>query len=133
MILTNFSDTRNANYIICVNRKQISLSVYTKIIFQILIISISIIIFTLFCAGNCLAGSASLNNQQIFISDIVLGNRNTSVVFIEYFAPTCAHCYHLQIFHELKSKYIDTGRIAYVMRECVRNRLDFDTSVLETM
>jgi protein-disulfide isomerase len=73
-----------------------------------------------------------LSNKRIFNNDMVIGNRDAKVIFIEYFAPTCAHCvdYHLKIFPELKRKYIDTGRIAYVMRECVGNKQDFDASLL---
>lgn len=73
-----------------------------------------------------------LSNKRIFNNDMVIGNRDAKVIFIEYFAPTCAHCadYHLKIFPELKRKYIDTGKIAYVMRECVGNKQDFDASLL---
>ena len=73
-----------------------------------------------------------LSNERISDEDIVIGNRDAKVILIEYFAPTCAHCleYHLKVFPELKRKYIDTGKIAYVMRECVGNKQDFDASLL---
>lgn len=73
-----------------------------------------------------------LSNKRIFNNDIVIGNRDAKVIFIEYFAPTCTHCseYHLKVFPELKRKYIDTGKIAYVMRECVGNKQDFEASLL---
>ena len=73
-----------------------------------------------------------LSNERIFNNDIVIGSRDAKVILIEYFAPTCTHCseYHLKVFPELKHKYIDTGKIAYVMRECVSNKQDFDASLL---
>lgn len=77
-------------------------------------------------------GADILSNNKISQTDIVIGNRDAKLLFIEYFAPTCTHCayYHLRILPELKSKYIDTGKIAYVMREFVGNKQDFDASLL---
>jgi protein-disulfide isomerase len=64
--------------------------------------------------------------------DIVLGNVNSEVVLIEYYAPTCTHCVDTDrdIFPVIKEKYIDTGKIAYVMREFVGNKQDLDASLL---
>jgi len=73
-----------------------------------------------------------LSNERISDEDIVIGNRDAKVILIEYFAPTCTHCseYHLKVFPELKRKYINTAKIAYVMREFVGNKQDFDASLL---
>ena len=51
--------------------------------------------------------------------DIVFGNKEAKVVVVEYFSPTCPHCvtYHKKIYPSIKSKFVDTGRIAYVIRE----------------
>jgi protein-disulfide isomerase len=64
--------------------------------------------------------------------DIVLGNVNSEVVLIEYYAPTCGPCANADrnIFPVIKEKYIDTGKIAYVMREFVGNKQDLDASIL---
>ena len=64
--------------------------------------------------------------------DIVLGNVKSKVVLIEYYAPTCTHCVDAEreIFPVIKEKYIDTGKIAYVMREFVGNKQDLDASLL---
>ena len=121
---------------------------------QIFHISFITTIFTLFYISNSLANSSEdnynnspnnsvnvkishkcaneLSNERIFNNDIVIGNRDAKVILIEYFAPTCTHCseYHLKVFPELKRKYIDTGKISYVMRECVGNKQDFDASLL---
>lgn len=74
----------------------------------------------------------AITQDKISKTDIVIGNRDAKLLFVEYFAPTCTHCayYHLRILPELKSKYIDTGKIAYVMREFVGNKQDFDASLL---
>ena len=64
--------------------------------------------------------------------DVVIGNREALVTIVEYFSPTCTHCnvFHQEVFPELKAKYIDTGKIAYVMREFVGNKQDLDASIL---
>ncbi|MGI4775584.1 MAG: thioredoxin domain-containing protein [Janthinobacterium lividum] len=71
-------------------------------------------------------------NLDINDNDIVLGNRNSKVVFIEYFSPTCPHCayYHKNIFPAIKKKYIDTNKVAYIIREFVGNKQDLDAAIL---
>lgn len=65
-------------------------------------------------------------------TDIVLGDKDAEVLIIEYFAPTCVHCayYHKHTFPEFKAKYIDTNKVAYVIREFVSNKQDLDASIL---
>ncbi|WP_375331603.1 DsbA family protein [Candidatus Tisiphia endosymbiont of Temnostethus pusillus] len=65
-------------------------------------------------------------------NDIVLGNVKATVVVVEYFSPTCPHCayYHEKILPELKKKYIDTNKIAYIIREFIGNKQDLDAAIL---
>lgn len=76
--------------------------------------------------------SPPLQNLEINKTDIVLGDPAAKVVFIEYFSLTCPHCnyYHKNIFPDIRTKYVDTNKIAYVIREVVGNRLDLEASVL---
>ena len=69
---------------------------------------------------------------SIHEGDIVLGNRDSKVVIVEYSALTCPHCayYHRDVYPELKKKYIDTNKIAYVIREFVSNKQDLDGAIL---
>lgn len=66
------------------------------------------------------------------ISDIVLGNSDSEIVIVEYFSPTCLHCvnYHKRIFPEIKKKFIDTGRVQYIVREFIGNKQDLDATLL---
>ncbi|MFU7501946.1 MAG: DsbA family protein [Candidatus Tisiphia sp.] len=65
-------------------------------------------------------------------NDIVLGNVKVTVVVVEYFSPTCPHCayYHEKILPELKKKYVDTNKIAYIIREFIGNKQDLDAAIL---
>lgn len=51
--------------------------------------------------------------------DIVMGAPDAPVTMIEYASMTCPHCrvFKLQIFPDLKKKYIDTGLVRYTLRE----------------
>lgn len=48
-----------------------------------------------------------------FLGTPFLGQENAPVVVTEYASTTCGHCraFHEQVFPELKTKYIDTGKI----------------------
>ena len=93
--------------------------------------NMSLIIASLLIASSASANSA-ISTFSIKQDDIVLGNANAKVVVVEYFAPTCTHCVnaHHKIFPVIKERYIDTGKIAYVMREFVGNKQDLDASIL---
>ena len=64
--------------------------------------------------------------------DIILGHPQAKTVVVEYFSPTCPHCviYHKKIFPEIKKAFIDTGKIAYVIREFIGNKQDLDATIL---
>ena len=51
--------------------------------------------------------------------DIVLGSDKAPVTIIEYASMTCPHCAHFSTttFPELKQRYIDTGKVRFIMRE----------------
>jgi protein-disulfide isomerase len=53
------------------------------------------------------------------LDDIVMGSPTAPVTMIEYASMTCPHCAHFaaETFPKLKEKYIDTGKVKYIMRE----------------
>jgi protein-disulfide isomerase len=59
------------------------------------------------------------------LPDIPLGSENAPVTMIEYASMTCPHCaaFETQVFPKLKEKYIDTGKVRYIMREYPLDRL----------
>ena len=53
------------------------------------------------------------------LPDIVQGSASAPVTIVEYASMTCSHCaaFHDTTWPELKSKYIDSGRVKFVLRE----------------
>jgi len=59
------------------------------------------------------------------LEDIPMGAENAPVTIIEYASMTCPHCaaFEVETFPKLKQKYIDTGKVRYIMREYPLDRL----------
>jgi len=76
--------------------------------------------------------NAYVRDLSVAPDDIVLGDPKSKIVLVEYFSPTCPHCvhYHQNIFPEIRTKYIDTNKIAYVIREFIANKQDLDATLL---
>ena len=53
------------------------------------------------------------------LGDEVMGDDKAPVTIIEYASMTCPHCANFAIntFPQLKEKYIDTGKVRYILRE----------------
>ena len=53
------------------------------------------------------------------LPDRALGDVNAKVKIVEYMSMTCPHCahFHNTTFEEIKKKYIDTGKVYFVIRE----------------
>ncbi|MBA1158310.1 DsbA family protein [Microvirga mediterraneensis] len=53
------------------------------------------------------------------MGDIALGPADAKVTIIEYASMTCSHCahFHATTWPELKKRYIDTGKVRFVLRE----------------
>jgi protein-disulfide isomerase len=62
--------------------------------------------------------TSGLPPDRIQPDDHVMGAANAPVTMIEYFAQACSACaaFDQQVFPLLKAKYIDTGKVRYVMR-----------------
>jgi len=56
--------------------------------------------------------------------DMVMGDADAPVELIEYASFTCPHCadFHERVLDDLKTDYIDTGKVKYVHREVYFDR-----------
>ena len=73
-------------------------------------------------AANAQTAAADLDTASI--QDMVLGNPDAAVTVTEYASFTCPHCatFHNTNFKQLKSEYIDTGKIKFIYREVYFDR-----------
>jgi protein-disulfide isomerase len=53
------------------------------------------------------------------LGEMSLGDDKAPVTIIEYASMTCPHCahFHETTYQELKTKYIDTGKVRFIFRE----------------
>ncbi len=53
------------------------------------------------------------------LPDLSIGKSDAPVTIVEYASMTCSHCaaFYATTFPTLKSKYIDTGKVRFVLRE----------------
>ena len=60
------------------------------------------------------------------VADRPIGGKGAKAIVIEYSSPTCSHCaaFALETFPEFRKKYVDTGKVTFIMRPFVRNVLD---------
>jgi protein-disulfide isomerase len=70
-------------------------------------------------AGLAAACGAGGGGGGLTEDDVVLGAADAPVTLIEYASTTCPHCaaFHALMWDELKTNYIDTGRVRFVFRE----------------
>jgi protein-disulfide isomerase len=53
------------------------------------------------------------------LGDVALGPADAKVTIIEYASMTCPHCaaFHQETWPELKKRWVDTGKVRFVLRE----------------
>ena len=79
----------------------------------------------LFAAGLCTAEAQSVTipmeklDAPQALPDIVQGKADAPVTIIEYASMTCPHCarFHAETYPTLRDKYINTGKVRFVLRE----------------
>ncbi len=66
------------------------------------------------------------------LPDLWMGSKDAAVTIVEYASTTCSHCaaFHNGTFKELKAKYIDTGKVRFVLREFPLNPVDMAAYML---
>jgi protein-disulfide isomerase len=65
--------------------------------------------------------------------DMSLGPDNAPVTLIEYAAPSCPYCkqFHDEVFKPIKAKYIDTGKVKFILREFPSHNPPVDIAVYQ--
>ncbi|MBL4751136.1 MAG: DsbA family protein [Amylibacter sp.] len=65
------------------------------------------------------------DTAEIELPEMSLGSPDASVTMIEYASFTCPHCanFHKDVMPQLKTDYIDTGKVKFIYREVYFDRL----------
>jgi protein-disulfide isomerase len=65
------------------------------------------------------AAGAAVGAPTVLPDDMTMGNPKAKIEVVEYASLSCPHCAHFNetIFPTLKSKYIDTGKVRYTLKE----------------
>src|SRR5947209_20599925 len=77
----------------------------------------------LLAPGAALAQNTKVDVSQLMadqaLPDVVEGDANAPVTIVEYASMTCSHCaaFANNVYPTLKSKYIDTGKVKFMLRE----------------
>jgi len=81
---------------------------------------------------GAMAQSAADVAKPVALPDMALGPADASVTITEYAAATCPHCaaFNRDVFPKIKSEYIETGKVRYVLREFPLNMKDAACSML---
>jgi len=74
------------------------------------------------CSDNSTSTTQSANGKLAAFevaTDHALGDVNAPITVVEYASVTCGHCanWHTSVWPDLKSKYVDTGKVRYIYRE----------------
>jgi protein-disulfide isomerase len=53
------------------------------------------------------------------LPDVSIGKADAPVTIVEYMSMTCPHCarFHAETFEGIKEKYVDTGKVRFILRE----------------
>jgi protein-disulfide isomerase len=70
--------------------------------------------------------------QPSKIGDIAMGSETAPVTIVEYASMTCSHCadFAIKTLPLLKERYIDTGKVRYILREFPLDPLSAGTFML---
>jgi protein-disulfide isomerase len=69
--------------------------------------------------ADAMAQNAADVTKPVSLPDMALGSANAAVTITEYASMTCPHCaaFNAEVFPQIKTEYIDSGKVRYVFRE----------------
>ena len=72
---------------------------------------------TTFTSQSLLANES--NARDITENDFIIGDENAPITIIEYASMSCSHCadFHTKTLPDLKTEFIDTGKVRMVFRD----------------
>ena len=82
--------------------------------------------------GAAYAQDAAAEVDTSTIVDMTMGQEDAPVTLIEYASFTCPHCkrFHENVFDDIKTNYIDTGKVRLIYREVYFDRYGLWASMI---
>ncbi len=86
----------------------------------------------LFSAANAQESADAVEIDTSTIVEMSMGSSDAPVTIVEYASYTCPHCanFHKTTFKELKSTYIDTGKVHFIYRDVFFDRFGLWASMV---
>lgn len=86
----------------------------------------SVLLSIALCLGLAATASASSLMEPAGLPDRFMGASNAPSTLIVYSSPTCPPCirFEEQLLPQLKTRYVDTGRLRLSVRPTVNNQID---------
>ena len=87
-------------------------------------------------AAGALAQDAAVNTDDLYapgeLGERALGEADAPVTIVEYASMSCPHCaaFHETVFADLKTKYIDTGKVRFLFREFPHNNPGYPPAMI---
>lgn len=77
-------------------------------------------------------GTTRADLLGVLPTDIVAGSKDAPVTIVEYASMSCSHCaaFHNNAYGPLKEKYIDTGKVKFILRDFPLNEQALRGSML---
>jgi protein-disulfide isomerase len=103
-------------------KEQKTLSVKSAIFAMIALVAIAAIVtggFKLGIHNGGVGNAVKIPMKTLMDDDAVLGNANATVTIVEFSDYECPFCqrFYLETFPQIKSEYIDTGKVKFVYRD----------------
>lgn len=85
------------------------------------------------CSGGDKTETSAANGadgKYTIADDYILGDANAPVTLVEYASVACPGCayWHSNVYPEIKSKYVDTGKLKYVFRPFPASNIEIATA-----
>ncbi len=76
----------------------------------------AVVMLIALAAGGAVTAKAAIKPWAI---DEIMGKQDAPITVIEYSSLTCPHCadFHIKTFPEIKSEWIDTGKVKLIFRD----------------
>ena len=80
--------------------------------------------------GDTAVSTGGADGKYTVADDYILGKANAPVTLVEYASVACPGCayWHQNVYPDIKTKYVDTGKVKYVFRPFPASNIEIATA-----